>query len=176
MQLILFKSKSSWILILASFNTNRPSGIDNLNDSRIILVSLRFLDSYQWYIIFSVMTILSIAIAYFWYITTAISPTDSIQLQHLAHIKDPLTDCFQPQKHKYFCNLCKTCISHKSFHCNRCNRCVQFFDHHCKWLNNCIGSKNYFEFVQLVICSQLFMLFFYISNALIIAKVFKEHE
>jgi hypothetical protein len=51
---------------------------------------------------------------------------------------------------------------------------VEYFDHHCKWLNNCIGAKNYVEFVKLVVLSELFMLFFYVINVLVMVKVYNE--
>jgi len=49
----------------------------------ILLVSIKFLVNYQSYIILGFLIFLLIPIFYFWYITTSISPTDSIQLQHL---------------------------------------------------------------------------------------------
>ena len=52
----------------------------------IVILTVNFLANYQLYIIWSVMGFLMIPIVYFWFVTSSISPTDSIQLQHLGKI------------------------------------------------------------------------------------------
>ena len=48
--------------------------------TEIAIMTQNYLPTYKSYIIWSVMGFLLLPIIYFWYITTAISPTDSIQL------------------------------------------------------------------------------------------------
>lgn len=44
---------------------------------------------FQAWIIIGVLALMLVPMTYFWYITTKIVPTDSIQLQHLEYIKNP---------------------------------------------------------------------------------------
>jgi hypothetical protein len=67
---------------------------------------------------------LMITLIYLWYLTTSIDPTDPIQLKHKYHLNNSERSNFNPNNHKFFCNLCKTCTGQKSFHCTKCNRCV----------------------------------------------------
>lgn len=111
---------------------------------------------------------LMLATSVMWYLATKITPTDSIQLRHLAAIEKG--EEFDSKGISSYCQACQTHIStllasldKHSFHCKKCERCVEYFDHHCKWLNNCIGAKNYFEFFGLIL---LVLLLFLVCCAL----------
>lgn len=66
------------------------------------------------------------------------------------------------------CEICDTHVLDKSKHCGACNRCVNDFDHHCRWINNCVGSKNYQDFLRLIVAAFLMAFTHNISNAFMI--------
>jgi hypothetical protein len=61
-----------------------------------------------------------------------------------------------------YCMRCECHVALSSKHCSVCDRCCFEFDHHCIFLNNCIGTKNYRQFVALlVVCVAYESLYIY---------------
>ena len=138
---------------------------------QILIVSYNTQKGVTTIVISCFLVIIITPLTYLWHLTSTIDPSDSVQVSHREFLACPTISNFTPSKFKYFCNLCKTCISQRSFHCNKCNRCVEYFDHHCRWLNNCIGSKNYVEFVELISVCEIFLVFSIIMNGYMAAEI-----
>lgn len=55
----------------------------------MVLVSLEFKNEKETFIALGIMGFLFVLVAYFWYRTSSICPTDEIQIKHLEYIKYP---------------------------------------------------------------------------------------
>jgi palmitoyltransferase len=71
--------------------------------------------------------------------------------------------------------VCETHVTNTAKHCGACNRCTEGFDHHCRWLNNCIGKANYKTFFNLIIAFFLLALDHNITNAVVLAQLYKNN-
>lgn len=57
-----------------------------------------------------------------------------------------------------FCGKCKVWKPDRCHHCSGCEKCVLKMDHHCPWFGQCIGFKNYREFVQFLVWTNIYLI------------------
>jgi hypothetical protein len=88
---------------------------------------IKFLELFLPHFILFLLTIIS------WYAVETIDPIEVIDQK-----KPPSLPCFDSSKIQ-------------TRYCGSCRKSVEGLDHHCVWLNTCIGSKNYRQFLSLVI-------------------------
>ena len=74
--------------------------------------------------------ILGMIVVIFWYRTTSIDPSDSIQNKYRCFLNENEQNTRQTFKKEhsdkvsFFCQTCQTYVTHNAVHCQKCNRCV----------------------------------------------------
>jgi hypothetical protein len=75
------------------------------------------------------------------------------------NVKEP-THPLLGQLYSKTCDKCNHWKPPRAFHCSVCNKCVFKMDHHCVWLCTCIGANNAKFFVQFLVATGAYSLFF----------------
>lgn len=74
--------------------------------------------------------ILGMILVIFWYRTTSIDPSDSIQIKYRCFLNENEQNTRKGFKKKhldkvnFFCQTCETYVTRHAVHCQKCNRCV----------------------------------------------------
>lgn len=110
---------------------------------QFVFISLCIADRIFNLVCLIIHALLGITVFTLWYICSAIDPECLVT-------DKPIPECT---------NLFGAKVERRNLFCSTCRKRIYGMDHHCIFLNNCVGSRNYVQFISLLITAFAHMLF-----------------